>query len=75
MGRVVRVELSKEVELSRGSSGLVGRVFCGSSIELGRVVSWVELSQGSSCLVGRVYFRSSCHMGRDDLTTYSTCTC
>ena len=43
------VELSQEVELSRGSS-----------CHEGRVVSWVEfclgllLSQGSSCLVGRV---------------------
>ena len=34
------------VELSQGSSCLVGRVFCWSSCHKGRVVSWVELSQG-----------------------------
>ena len=62
MGRVVHVELSQEVELSRGSSCLVGRVvscfeFFVGRVFLGRVVTRVVLSRGSSC-----------HMGRDDLT-------
>ena len=52
LGRVVRVELSQEVELSRGSS-------CHRGVELSRRSSflWVELSQRSDCLVGRVVTR------------------
>ena len=86
VGRVV-----SWVELSRGSSCLVGQVGL-----VGQVVSWVKLSRGSSCLVGQVvswveFFvgrvvtrvelsqGSSCHKGRVvtrvELSRGSSCLC
>ena len=55
LGRVVRVQLSQEVELSDGLSCQMGRVVSWVYLSCGSSFSWVELSQGQG--QGRVVMR------------------